>query len=179
MRAFIGILAPEGVRNAGIRMQEELRNSGVIGKFVEPQNLHLNLSFLDEITEEELQEFGAKLDLIAKGYKRVEIQVSSLKAIPNTKFARVVAFGVSGGNDALTSLSRDIQKSIGGDVKPPHMTLCRVKELKDKKAFGDFIEKNASMNFASFEIDSVQIIKSELTREGPIYSVVHESKFSM
>jgi len=178
MRAFIGILAPEKVKAAATSIANELNEIGVIGKYVEAENLHVNLSFLDEISEEDAQEFAAKLDLIAKGYKKFSATLSAVKAIPNERFARVVAFAVEQENDLLNSLSKDIQKAIGGDVKPPHMTLCRVKELKDKRKFIELLEKYQSKSIVSFEVSSVQLIKSELGRNGPVYSVVHECVFS-
>ena len=54
------------------------------------------------------------------------------------------------------------------------MTLCRVKNVENKETVIRNVEE------IEFEekilIESVQLIKSELTSSGPIYSVVHESK---
>ena len=178
MRAFIGFLAPESVKSVAVRMQNELNEIGVVGKYVEKDNLHVNLSFLDEISEEESLEFAAKIDMIAKGFRKFSASVCALKAIPNTKFVRVVAFEIEQEKGLLNSLIKEIQKSIGGDSKPPHMTLCRVKGLKDKRKFADIIEKYSTSCFAAFEVDSLQLIKSELEAGGPVYSVIHESKLA-
>jgi len=178
MRAFIGILISDAAKSVAMKMDEELKRIGIVGKYVEKENMHVNLSFLDEITEEVSQEISAKMDMIAKGCKKFMASVCSLKAIPNEKFVRVIAFDVEQEKELLNSLSMKIQKSIGGDVKPPHVTLCRVKGIKDKKKFRETLEKYKTVCFADFEVSSIQLIKSELGTEGPIYSVLHESKFS-
>jgi 2'-5' RNA ligase len=175
MRAFIGIIAPENVRNVASKIQEELKAVGIVGKCVEIENLHANLSFLDEISESDSLEIAAKMDMIAKGYKKFKASVASVKAIPNKKIVRVVAFDIAQEKNLLHSLSKEIQKSIGGDVKPPHMTLCRVKGLKDKKKFYEIVERYEQTVFAEFDVDSIQLIKSELGEGGPKYSVIHES----
>lgn len=176
MRAFIGILVPDSVKDAVVKVEKELDGIGIVGKYVERENLHINLSFLDEITEEESQEIMAKMDMIAKGYKKFNASISSLKAIPNERFTRVVALNVLQEEDILNSLMSEIKKSIGGDVKPPHLTICRVKDIKDKRRFLETLEKYKSVKISDFEVDSMQLIKSELGSEGPVYSVVHESK---
>jgi len=178
LRAFIGILVPENVQNIALQVQKELLEVGVVGKYVEGGNMHVNLSFLDEISEDELMEITAKLDMIAKGYKKFVATVCTVKPIPNARLTRVVALNVEQEKDLLTKLSGDIQKSIGGDVKPPHMTLCRVKGFKDKKTFLQVVEKYKTACFAAFDVGSVQLIKSELGEDGPSYSVIHESGFS-
>ena len=177
MRAFIGILAPEHVKEVAVKIQGELKNAGVVGKYVERDNLHINLSFLDEISDGESLEIAAKMDMLAKGYRKFAASICGLKPIPNKNFVRVVAFDVIQDEKLLPTLSSDIQKSIGGDVKPPHMTLCRVKGLKDKKKFSELVDAYATVNLGPFEIESIELIKSELGAEGPKYSVIHESKF--
>jgi 2'-5' RNA ligase len=177
MRAFIGFLVPEHVKDAVLKAGKELEGIGVVGKYVERENLHVNLSFLDEITDEESQGFAAKLDMMARGYERFQATLGPLKAIPNEKFTRIIAFEVEQENDRLNTIIKEIKKSIGGDAKPPHLTICRVKGVKDRTKFLEALEKYRTMKLASFDVGSVQLIKSELSSEGPIYSVVHESKF--
>jgi len=178
LRAFIGILAPENVQNAAVKIQKELQDAGIVGKYVERENLHVNLSFLGEISEEESMEISSKMDMIAKGYKKFTAMVCAIRPIPDIKFTRVIALGVEQEDDLLSKLSNEAQKSIGGDVKPPHMTLCRVRNVKDRKKFVGIVEKYRSACFAAFEIRSIQLIKSELDESGPKYTVIHESILS-
>jgi 2'-5' RNA ligase len=177
MRAFVGILAPENVRNIVEKLQKELQEAGVVGKYVERENLHVNLSFLDEISEEESAEIAVKMNMIAKGYKNFVANLRGIKPIPNQNFVRVVALNVEQEKDLLASIINDIKKSIGGDVKPAHLTLCRVKGLKNKKRFLDIVEENISTKYAPFEVNSIQLIKSELGEHGPKYTIIHESMF--
>jgi 2'-5' RNA ligase len=134
------------------------------------------LSFLGEIDETKAKDVAAALDSICANYKKFDADVSGLKMIPTESYIRVLAVGVSDPEGALERLSKDIKNVIGGDVKPPHLTLCRVKSLSDKpRALSGLTGlKNVSLGKCVFK--SVRLMKSDLTRSGPVYTVLHESR---
>ena len=59
-----------------------------------------------------------------------------------------------------------------------HLTLMRVKNVLDKKIFLENIKKLELQNI-SFQVSSIFLIKSELGEAGPVYSNIHESKFTV
>src|SRR3989338_9690957 len=64
MRAFIGIALPDAVRSSLAGLQRQLSESGADVKWVEAENLHVTLKFLDEITDEQrrtVEEFLARV----------------------------------------------------------------------------------------------------------------------
>jgi 2'-5' RNA ligase len=140
------------------------------GKEVEKENMHITLSFLGEKEEREIEEVKRKLEKVAKNHNRREIVLSRIKFIPNERFFRVIAVDVSG----LEDLSEGIEREIGGDVKPPHLTLFRVKSVKDKKSLLE--ASKIEINEVLF-VDKIRLMKSTLTPKGPIYEV--ESSFDL
>jgi 2'-5' RNA ligase len=140
------------------------------GKEVEKENMHVTLSFLGEKSEEEINGIKNRLSEIAKKFNKREIILTRIKFIPNEKFFRVIAIDVSG----LEDLSESIEKKVGGDVKPPHLTLFRVKNVKDKKSL---IELSKAEINETFLVDKIHLMKSTLTPKGPIYEV--ESSFNL
>jgi 2'-5' RNA ligase len=174
-RCFIGIMAPEGVKNKIISIQNSLRRLPIACKMVEMENLHLCLSFLGEVEENEINDICRKLDEISQRYKQFDVNVSEIKFIPNEGYIRVLALGCS--NTLLETISKNIKSEIGGDAKPPHITLCRVKSIEEKQKTIEDIKKIDS-DIGKFTVSSIQLIKSELQKTGPIYSVIHESKLS-
>jgi 2'-5' RNA ligase len=56
----------------------------------------------------------------------------------------------------------------------PHITLGRVKFIENdsKETLKRLIEKNKHINFGKIEINSVSLMKSTLTKKGPVYETV-------
>lgn len=178
VRCFIGIFLPETLKSKVITIQEELKKLPLDCKLVEENNLHISLSFLGEKSEDEISNIQEKMKEIGSMYKPFQVDVKRLKLIPTQKYIRVIAFDARDGAGKLFSISKLIEKEIGGDAKPPHLTLCRVKKITDKQLFLDGIESLMNAEIGSFTASGISLIKSELRRQGPIYSVVSESTFS-
>lgn len=178
VRCFLGILVPEKIKDKIKLVKNELKNLPMKCKFVEDENLHVCLSFLGEINEENVKIISEKIDEISKKFESFDVEVDGIKMIPNERYIRVLALDVLDKGDVLNKLSKDIQVEIGGSVKPPHLTLCRVKTITDKPSVIKKI-KEMNKNIGSFTVDRLQLIKSELRKNGPLYSVIHEGKFSL
>lgn len=174
-RCFIGIVIPEGLKSKIVSIQGQLKRLPIDCKMTERENLHISLSFLGEVDGNKINDISKKLDEICSRYQSFEASVSTIKFIPNENFIRVLALDVSG--STLKMLGRDIEHEIGGDAKPPHLTLCRVKNIKDKQKTVEDI-KSIDSNVGSFKVSSVCLIQSVLQKPGPIYTVLHESKLS-
>ncbi len=169
VRCFIAVYPIE--IESVYKIQEELKPL-IEGKEVERENMHVTLSFLGEISEMEIASIKEKLKELSKQYQKREATLTKIKLIPNERFVRVVAIDVAG----LEDLSKDIKEKINGDVKPPHLTLARVKKVKDKKALIEFSRK-FFLN-QKIVVNDIKLMKSTLTRNGPIYEVIETFPFS-
>jgi 2'-5' RNA ligase len=145
-------------------------------KMVESENLHISLSFLGDVEDEKVGFLSSALDSICKNYSRFAVEIGGIRFIPSEKYIRVLALDVID-SSTLGNLSKEIKRKIGGDVKPPHLTLCRVRDVKAKDAVVDKIKK-FDVNVGSFVISSISLIKSELKRTGPMYTDLHQSNLS-
>jgi 2'-5' RNA ligase len=177
VRCFVGYLIPEGLKNNIISVQQEIAKWPLVCKFVEKDNLHLNFSFLGEVGESEIDTIKTKLDHIASETKKFDVFIGGIRAIPNENYIRVLALEVGSDSNNMEPLFSRIKDEIGGDVKPAHLTLCRVKTVSDKSFVRKKIEMSNEARYGKFTIESIQLIKSELSKSGPVYSVIHESKF--
>jgi len=174
-RCFIGFLIPEEAKTDIMKIIEELKGLPMDCKFVEEENLHLCFSFLGEVDDEKIKNVSAGIDSVASNCTIFDVRIHGMKMIPNEKYVRALALDVDGGGE-LTKMIKNIQEEAGGDAKPPHLTLCRIKSVKNKEAVVERIKKFQEMEAINFTIDSIQLIKSELSVSGPVYSVIHESK---
>ncbi len=176
VRCFIGVLIPDELKKPIVELQRKIEKLPIKAKFVEPENLHLCFSFLGEKSEEEIEEISAKLDELSKNFKSFEVRVRGIKLIPNERYVRVIALDAFDENRVLEGLRLEVKRVIGGDSKPAHLTLCRVKNISEKTNFLEEIRKIKDISIGKFILSSLQLIKSELRRTGPIYTVLHESK---
>jgi 2'-5' RNA ligase len=175
VRCFIGFLLEENIKKYISEIQREITQWPLTCKFVEENNLHICLSFLGEISEYEIDKTSKVLDEICKNYSKFELVVNGIKAIPNENYIRVLVLDVSDKTKTIEKIREEIVRKIGGNSKPPHLTLCRVKNVSDKKTIAEKIREIKTVS-KTFTVTAIQLIKSELRRTGPIYSVIHESK---
>jgi len=177
MRAFIGIELPEKLKSDIFHKFGQIEEAGIVGsKFVEKGNLHLTLKFLGDISEEQAKDIHKKLSEIK--FKKFEAKIGKIGFFPNEDYIRVVWI------DLIAKEIFDLQKNIEeklANLKLPeenkefqsHITIARVSKLKDKNIFLDKIRR-INIKKSSFSVDKFSFIKSELTRQGPIYKIIKE-----
>lgn len=174
VRCFVGVWVSDEVKKKLIETQKILKKLSMKLKLVEPENLHISLSFLGEKVDEELKLIYDKMDGLVKNYNSFDVVVGKIKLIPSDSYIRVVAFDLNN-NQILSKISKEIERVVGGSVKPPHLTLCRVKSVEDKGG----VKKIKSLSVPlSFKVDAIHIIESRLTPKGPIYKSIHKSRLA-
>jgi RNA 2',3'-cyclic 3'-phosphodiesterase len=175
MRLFIAIEIPEDVSEKLHSLQERLI---IPGKATKTRSFHLTLKFLGDVEEEKLSILIEELSKIS--FQPFEASLSKIGAFPNTNNPRVVWLGLEP-HEIINSLQKQVDlvtQKLGFEADKkfhPHLTLARIKFLKDKRAFKDTLEDIAPPS-ASFKIDSFKLIRSTLTPEGPVYEVLESFK---
>lgn len=169
MRVFIAYFIPEEIKEKIIKIQNEIKSLNAINaKYVETENLHLTFSFLGEVSN--VSEIINKMESF-RNYGLIQAKLKNLLLIPNINYFRVIGIGVE--SEKAEKLRNEIFKKIGGDSKPLHLTLCRVKSVMNKNKI---IEYTKNFNFEeNVVIDKICLVKSTLTFSGPIYEIIHET----
>lgn len=172
VRVFVGIEIPEDIKRYVITIQNRLKSLPIKAKFVEPENLHVSLSFLGEVGSTKLEDLKFRLDEITKSYGKFDFVLGSLMLIPNEKFTRVIALDIR--SDALEALREVIVKTVNGKSHLPHLTLARIKTIMKN---GEFLEKikAITLNEMYVEVDSIYLVESILRKSGPVYTPLHRS----
>ena len=174
-RCFIGVMIPEELKGNIESVKDELKKLAMRYKFVEKENLHICLSFLGEVEEGKIKSISKELESICKNYQNFEVVIDGIKMIPSESYIRVLALDVVDRSGSLDETRRDIQEKIGGNSKPPHLTICRVKNIESKSSTIQKIKSIKTEEFP-FTVASIQIIKSELRKTGPIYTSIFEAQ---
>ncbi len=170
MRTFISIELGEA-RKQLVKIQKMLPEFE--GKMTEMENLHLTLKFLGEVTEKEAEEVKKRLGKIDFG--KFKIIIDKL-GVFSESFIRIMWVGINEKCRELWELQKKIDDALKDLFEKEkrfmgHITIARVKNIKDKKKF---IEKLRGIKFDNieFEADSFKMIKSTLTPKGPVYEEV-------
>ncbi|RLF07828.1 MAG: RNA 2',3'-cyclic phosphodiesterase [Thermoprotei archaeon] len=182
IRSFISIDIdkPEIVEKIK-RVQGLLKDKNTRIKLVEPENLHLTLRFLGEISANEVEEIISALSKIQD--KSFSIYLKNLGAFPSIPRARVVWIGVSEGADQLKELSHKVNTIIDSlrigykDSKEftPHLTIGRIKSKPSQRLIKTLLE-NSDVDIGKVEVKDFRLKQSILTPRGPIYKTLHSFK---
>ena len=170
MRAFIAINLPKEVKDYLFDLQKEFKDSGKIN-FVHKKNIHLTISFLGNIDGNKLKQIKEKLSKIK--LKSFEVSLNSLGVFPNKDFIRILWVNLTP-KDKIFELSKNIDQELiefsNKQEFSDHITLGRVKFLKNKQ---EFLKKlNLKIKPIKFKINSFELIKSDLSKDGPKYTVL-------
>jgi 2'-5' RNA ligase len=169
MRCFLAIEIPEEVKKELVKIQKEFKED-ILGKFVEPENMHLTLKFFGEIEDEKVNDIKEQLKTIK--FNKFQATLGSCGAF-TPSFVKVLWITIESQN-IITKLHNQIDEMLSSlKIKKDkgfssHITIARVKTLKDKQEFLNKIQEIRVKPF-SFEINSFVLKKSTLTENGPIY----------
>ena len=185
MRLFVAIDLSEAVLEALAGLQESIRQKAALGKgeatWVRPGAMHLTIKFIGEVEDEAADSI---CEAVAQGTKRHQkITIGVKKVGTFGRPAKVLWVGAGDGNEALLALQKDIEDELAKIGVPieernfsGHLTLCRIKSFRAAKRLGEVAKKYAETEIGQFEADSVRVYKSQLTREGSVYTVLSEIK---
>jgi 2'-5' RNA ligase len=180
VRCFIAIELTEELKRGLRELQAQLKAASQAPvKWVEPENIHLTLKFLGNVASGRIEEIAQAMTEAVRGTSPFSLEVRELGVFPNPRRVQIVWVGLGGEVEKLTILKQRIESglSILGFAPEnrrftPHLTLARLRDRatpQERERLGQLI---AETEFAggSFTVKSVKLMKSQLTREGPIYS---------
>jgi 2'-5' RNA ligase len=184
MRCFIAIDIDEQIRKALGRLQDELRGKADIkksdAKWVNPENIHLTLKFLGEIKDEQVVDVCNITGDVAGRHESFELNVESVGHFGG-KSARVLWVGMGQNIDKLLQLQQDLEQQLNLAGWPRetrkfsgHLTLCRIRNSRAGIKLAQLAKEYEDFKLGTMAADSVSIYQSQLTPEGPIYTVLGE-----
>lgn len=171
MRAFIAIELPEDIRKYLVEIQKQIGDSNAKIKWVEEENIHLTLKFLGDVEEDKIEDVKNILSGIK--VKPIDAKIDGVGVFPAEDYIRVVWVGLKPGTRFI-ELANEIDNKLSPIVPKEkrefksHVTLARVKFVKDKKAFVEGL-KSIKVEAKEFKVEGFVLKKSTLTKQGPVY----------
>ncbi len=183
IRSFIAIELPDKLKLELSRLEAKLKSGGLPGvKWVNPDSIHLTLKFLGNITPDKTVEITRAIEEAARTVPPFNLEVKDLGAFPNFKRVQVVWVGISGEVAQLKQLQQDIESNLTRlgftpESRPftSHLTLARLRNQAssdERQKLGQLIADTRFEADCTIKVDAISLIRSQLTREGAIYSQI-------
>ncbi len=159
-------------------LKQDLKHEKI--KWVESYNLHLTLKFFGETDEERIPEIIAALKASVNEHQHFSFDISKIGIFGSSYNPKVVWAGLTE-TDSLIKLEASVKCSLEGvgyvsdrQNFVPHLTLGRIKNLKDKDLFQDIISNYKEKYFQEVSVKKVYLFESTITKTGPVYTIIEE-----
>lgn len=183
IRSFIAIELPQELKLALARIRDKLKSgSRAPVKWVDPDSIHLTLKFLGNIDSDITGKITSALEEAVRGTSPFSVELSGLGVFPNIRRVQVVWVGLAGEVAKLGQLQQRIETGLiplgfAAESRSftPHLTLGRVRDYAapdERQDLGQLVTGTGFEAKCKVNVDAVHLIKSQLTREGPIYSKI-------
>lgn len=166
MRAFIGLEIPENIRTFYTSSCRSMRSSADIS-FTHLDKMHITLAFFADLPEKYIK----NIEEILKGLNREQFEIKceniglfKRKGIPSTVFIKIISDELKNYTAELHQKLRELNVPFD-DRKPytPHITIGRIKEMKNEQ---DFMRsyRYIAQNFksSSFMVENIHLYSSDM-----------------
>lgn len=182
IRSFIAVDCVDGkLLPKFIEVQGRLEATGARMKLVEPENIHLTVKFLGDIEDSQVDEISRVIEGIS--FEPFEFKVEGVGVFPNLRRPTTIWAGITEGVGELVEVVGRVNEGLFrlGFEKDrrrfqPHLTIARIRGGENRDRLVEELVHLEDYEFGIVRVDRVSLKKSVLTRCGPIYSTLTESK---
>jgi len=182
-RIFVAVKTDPG--ETFLRIHSSLRS--VLGaeriNWTDPANIHLTMAFLGDTEDELIIAVSKMLKQKCSGFGDFSFILKGTGVFRNYREPKVIWIGI-GHNEKLVKLNSEIKAGLKDagfilEDRPfkPHITLGRIKSIKDSDALRSALEKYKDTFIQEVQVKEVVLYESILKPIGPEYRPV--GKFSL
>jgi len=188
IRSFIAIELPTTVKQELTTLEDLLKKRcPQVVRWVDPQNIHVTLKFLGDVDSDRVDEINMAIDEATQGMSPFHLELKDLGVFPNLNRVNIIWVDAKGDLDKLTDLQKQIESNMEqlGFAREdrdftPHLTIGRVRDYvspDDRKKIGQVLSQTAFASAQVITVNSVNLVKSQLTNTGAIYTRLYASVF--
>jgi len=179
VRAFVAIPISDDLRWCVEEVKARLLPVRADVKWVEPENYHLTVKFLGNVEEAGIDGVIRALQRAGEESPPFVLEPQGAGFFPNHRHPRVVWVGAGGELDKAAWLGERVDTHLAGLGFEPeknrkyHLTLGRIRSDRNLQRLVEKVQGLASsVVFPSFMVNEIQLMRSQLNRKGPEYSVL-------
>jgi RNA 2',3'-cyclic 3'-phosphodiesterase len=144
-------------------------------KWTNPENIHVTLVFLGDTEQMLIEPISSMLEEKCGRTGKFELMIRGAGVFRNLGDPRIIWMGIEP-NEKLRQLNGSIadglkQLKFNIEDRPynPHLTIGRIKHLKDKDALKNLTEEYHNSEIQRVHINEVILYESILLQSGPVY----------
>ncbi len=155
-------------------------------RWVDPSSIHLTLAFLGELSDEQLPKAMQATELASSQISNFSYSLSKIGIFGSRTNPRVIWMGINETSGTLAQLHAILNKELlqqgfEVDTRPfsPHLTLARIKApltYDEQQRLQDILKRRESAVSREYQVQHVDVMKSELLRTGARYTLLREYK---
>lgn len=185
-RTFLALDIDEDARRRLAELPRRVGEHDAKVRWVEPENLHITLNFLGDISGETLANVCEAASQCAAEVEPFEFHLQGLLPVPpQGRKLRMFWAGVQEPTGRLVKLQDKLADAMGDlglrredRAYRPHITVARVKFARNPDRLRSAVEPLGGEDFGTVLCESVTVYTSELGPDGPTYTAVARSELA-
>ncbi|MGC9308778.1 MAG: RNA 2',3'-cyclic phosphodiesterase [Thermoplasmatota archaeon] len=167
-----------GARQSLVELEQRLDETGANLKLVEPENIHVTLKFLGDTDEAKIPGIVEALQTVAGEMKPYQAALQGVGVFPHLDYIKVIWIGVDDDGQTKQIAERLDDELAGQEFRKekheftPHATIARMKGARGKDAVRRLVEEHTATGFGELSVTGIELKKSELRPEGPVYTTL-------
>ncbi len=179
LRLFVAVGVPDEVRDNLARFQVELRQADPDYRWVQPENFHLTLRFLGDVSRGRVEPLAQHLRWAAADQSPFQFLLAGAGAFPSLGRPRVLWAGVDQGRGRLEELAQAVEAAVEEAGFPPdkrrfspHLAVARARGQPRGGPVSDRLRSARERVFGRIDCREMILMSSQLKRGGPVYTPV-------
>jgi 2'-5' RNA ligase len=178
VRTFIAVELAPGVKHRAGELIKKLKPTGADVNWVPPQQMHLTLKFLGEISRDDIIPLCRVTAEVAAKFEPFDLGFRGTGAFPHTDHPRTLWIGIEEGLEEIRALQRELEQALHDQLGfakerrqfTPHLTIGRVHKATPE--MNDVMEANSDFEGDCSGVDELVVFASFPEREGPRYEAL-------
>ncbi|MFH1412443.1 MAG: RNA 2',3'-cyclic phosphodiesterase [bacterium] len=174
-RCFIALPTSNKIKSHLTEIQSQIHrlNPWLQVKWTDKQNMHVTLEFLGDLSKSDL-DIVKKVLSQTTDFPDFDYELKEISAFPNIDMARTIIVKIKDKEQIGFKLQNAIHEKLENILdnnRPwtPHLTLGRIKNSPQRLKIHDI-----KLNNLVWTVNEVILYQSELTPNGPIYSIIDQ-----
>jgi RNA 2',3'-cyclic 3'-phosphodiesterase len=174
-RTFIAVSVVAGneLKNAIANMKSDLGSENI--KWVDISNMHVTLAFLGNTGEAAVKSVSTMLENTFSGFGEVAFSLAGLGVFKSYYDPKVIFAGIEN-SEKLIEAHNMVRNGLDRiDIRiedgrfSPHLTIGRIKDLRDKSNFQKVVQQFTGIHFQTVIVNEIVYYESILLPSGPVY----------
>ncbi|MDD9302162.1 MAG: RNA 2',3'-cyclic phosphodiesterase [Desulfobacter sp.] len=174
---FIAVSLPKGFKQELVTIQSHLKSKKFIANWAPPENFHLTLKFLGDVSQKKIPFIKRAMNTAVKEQLPFELALGRLGAFPRLARPKVLWAGIEDDSKVLEplyhSLTAELDKqgvTTGREKFVPHVTLARIKAPVHPGLVKEILSQDIPFFSPRFSVQTIDLYNSRLTRSGAVHT---------